>query len=251
MKHTATCSICKGQFEIEIESMGDPEMDTHMKRMASTLPHQKCADALAAKEADDAAQRNAVVRSMEWNRLCPAMYLTSENWVLSDSGKKKLHQKPVTAALAWQYGVKGIILYGSDSGTGKTTCAWVLAAREFKTGKFVVAMTHSEMTNSAIKVAKGEAPKKWVSLLKKCDLLMIDDLGKSKFKGVDGEGKAGEELLFDVIDSRCRSELPTIITSNLTGEGMKGAMSDDRGEPFVRRLREFFVHVCFNSEKKP
>jgi DNA replication protein DnaC len=94
-----------------------------------------------------------------------------------------------------------------------------------------------------------------MKMLSKCDILFIDDLGKSKFQTFDGTGKAAEEFLFDLVNDRMAAMKPCVFTCNKDGETLKASMSEDRGEPFLRRLRESCVSVNFDKTsfepKKP
>lgn len=245
---SSECKICGLPVEAVYEPTGDAVLDAVIKRAAENLVHGACRAKQVAAEADAAAHQRANERATVWVKLCPAQYRSSPEWVRSAAGVRKLKQRPVLAALKWQFGPRGLVLFGAQSGTGKTTCAWVLAKREFDAGKFVVAVTHSELTTEAVKLARGDGEGKWVKLLKACDLLLLDDLGKSRFKSADGTGKCGEELLFDVVDARCNRQLPSLVTSNCSGSEIMAAMSEGRGEPFVRRLREYFDHICFDSK---
>lgn len=240
------CVVCGEIVEIELCQTGDERVDSLMRSLAKRTAHTACKDGVEARRAEKEAVERIAKRSGQWHALCPALYRDSAEWVQRPQAKRVLRYKSVVKALAWAYGPSGLVLFGRESGTGKTTAAWVIVRREFDAGRFVVALTHAQLSDEATKFACGDAGKGWQSVLKRCDLLLVDDLGKSRFKSASGAGRASEEFLFELVDSRIRDRLPTILTSNTDGEGLKAAMSEERGEAFVRRLREFFKHVNFD-----
>ena len=251
---TIECSVCGMALNLPFESTGNGMLDRKLMEIAKNTIHTHCYN--RRREAFSAAEENQrlLQRSADWRLLCPPQYHTSAEWIHTTAGTK-LNLVAVREALAWTYGEQGLTLHGKASGTGKTTTAWLICQREFMAGKFIVAMTHKEMSDKATWMAKELTPesKRWTETLKTCDLLFVDDLGKSRFKTVSGEGRASEEFLFDVVDERIKNKLPTVFTVNMTGEEMKLAMSSDKGAYFVRRLREFFTNVRFDAggTKKP
>jgi DNA replication protein DnaC len=64
-------------------------------------------------------------------------------------------------------------------------------------------------------------------------ILLIDDIGKGKMTD------RAEMELFDLLETRTSHKLPTIWTANAKGDDLLRMMSEDRGEPIIRRLSEF------------
>ena len=105
---------------------------------------------------------------------------------------------------------QGLILYGSV-GTGKSYAAAVIA-NELLEKKVPVVMT------SFIKILKDVGTfddNERLELIKNAKLLIIDDLGAER--GTD----YAIEKVYDIIDSRYRSNKPVILTTNLSIEQMK------------------------------
>ena len=105
---------------------------------------------------------------------------------------------------------QGLILYGSV-GTGKSYAAAVIA-NELLEKKVPVVMT------SFIKILKDVGTfddNERLDLIKNAKLLIIDDLGAER--GTD----YAIEKVYDIIDSRYRSNKPVILTTNLSIEQMK------------------------------
>jgi len=71
------------------------------------------------------------------------------------------------------------------------------------------------------------------------ELVFFDDLGKCKLT------ENVEASLFEVIEQRTSWKRPTIVTTNDTGESLKARMTENRGNPLVERLKEFFQVVEF------
>jgi len=107
---------------------------------------------------------------------------------------------------------KGLLLFGTV-GTGKSYYAACIANRLIENG-FSAKMTNfAALTNDIQGMFEGK--NQYIADLNRYQLLIIDDLGaerKSEFM---------QEIVFNIIDSRYRSGLPMIITTNLTGEALK------------------------------
>ena len=57
-----------------------------------------------------------------------------------------------------------------------------------------------------------------------------------------------ENAIFTIIDQRINNLRPIIATTNDVGSTLAGRMSQDRGEPIVRRLREACKAIVFQKE---
>ena len=64
-------------------------------------------------------------------------------------------------------------------------------------------------------------------------ILFLDDLGKAKFT------ERVEMEFYDLIEFRAANKLPILFTANMSGKQLTEALGEDRGEPIMRRLREF------------
>ena len=67
----------------------------------------------------------------------------------------------------------------------------------------------------------------------RAEILFIDDIGKEKYT------ERVESEFYDLIETRTAHMRPIIWTANANGVGLAAMMSPDRGEPILRRLREF------------
>jgi DNA replication protein DnaC len=143
--------------------------------------------------------------------------------------------------LDWKYGPRGLILAGK-TGLGKTRCAWQLLKRENFQGKHIIAFDQVNFAHKCVSVFSdvGNSDwEKWVSAIQCTDLVFFDDLGKFRFS------ERVEMELSNVIEYRTSHLLPIIVTTNDDGDSLKSRMSENRGEPVVRRLREFCDSIVF------
>jgi len=143
------------------------------------------------------------------------------------------------AALKWQFGPRGLLLYG-PTGCGKSRVAWEIARREVLSGRTFKCVNAFELSRypSLLMMNGGEADS-FARELASLDLLMLDDVFKAK------PTERVEELLFAVIDERGQWERPCIITLNDTGETLSSRLSPDRGPALIRRLREYCQAIQF------
>lgn len=129
---------------------------------------------------------------------------------------------------------KGLLLYGTV-GTGKTYYAACIANRLIDKGYHVLMTNFSSLTNQIQGTFDGK--QEFINSLNRYSLLIIDDLGaerKSEFM---------QEMVFNIIDSRYRSGLPFIITTNLTADEIK--KPQDIG---YQRIYDRILERCFPVE---
>lgn len=109
------------------------------------------------------------------------------------------------------FGYESIMLWG-DVGNGKTHLAAAVHNHLTAQGKVVVFISMPELL-SKIKATfnrnNNESEYQIMKALIICDLLIIDDLGAEK------TSDWVQEIVFQMIDARCRREKPILATSNL------------------------------------
>lgn len=206
-------------------------------------------DACAAQErswrqfcAEDLKAARAMSR---WEMLAPPLYQGTEAWL---EGGGELNRRAFDRALGWNGQRSGIILFGARSGTGKTSAAWLLLRRLMADGRGATAYSHADFTRLATRMAKENDPAshRWVKLVVASDILLLDDFGQARFRTMEGESKAAEELIFDILDARITKGRKTILTTNDNSDGLRAKLSAQRAEPLLRRLQEHFDHVHFD-----
>jgi len=171
-------------------------------------------------------------RKAEWREICPPDFLGTNPSALPNQGA-------YNETMAWQYGRSGLLLIG-PTGTGKSRSAWALAEREFKAAHSVLALNALAGMDYARRYSDSiYSATEWVSRAVTTSLLILDDVFKVKLTD------SFEAALFAIISERTENHRPCIVTSNDTGESLLRRFSPDRGEPFVRRLREFCQTIVF------
>ena len=121
--------------------------------------------------------------------------------VKADRADMELWHRAFYACRHWPGGRKGLYLYG-DTGTGKTVLAWCL---------LVWALTQDDPLTGFFLPVGDLADKSAAPLAKRAKaarILVLDDIGAVR------PTRALREALFDIVDSRARSRLPTVYTSN-------------------------------------
>lgn len=137
---------------------------------------------------------------------------------------------------------KGLLLFG-PVGTGKSFYAACIANRVIEMGYA------AKMTNFATLIndlqGMNEGRNQYIEDLNRYALLIIDDLGAER------KSDYMQEMVFNIIDSRCSSGLPMIVTTNLTGDELKNP-ADIRCARIYDRLegRSFVLEVTGPSRRK-
>jgi len=84
---------------------------------------------------------------------------------------------------------------------------------------------------------RDDDARRQLETLRRAEVLFIDDLGKEKFT------ERVESELYDLVETRTAHLRPILWTSNATATRLKEMLSADRGEPIIRRLKEFCTIV--------
>lgn len=156
----------------------------------------------------------------------------------TDLNHGKMKTNEALKALAWTWGPKGLLLAGA-SGEGKSRCAYEIAKREHLKGRTVI-----QMTAVRFNLELKHATPTWYDIVRGCDLLLIDDLGKASLGYASQDATQGTAVLFDVIDDRGRHYLPTIITTQLTSREIIEKLGEN-GVALHRRLVTFCDVILF------
>lgn len=129
---------------------------------------------------------------------------------------------------------KGLILYGKV-GTGKTFAACEVANALIDRGYSCFVTNLSRIVNTMQGMYDGKQD--YLDSLNAYTLLVIDDLGAER--GTEYM----QEMVFNIIDSRYRSGLPMIITSNLTIDELKNPK-----DQMSQRIYDRVLERCFPIE---
>lgn len=107
---------------------------------------------------------------------------------------------------------KGLVLYGTV-GTGKTYFSACIANALIDAGHSVLMTNFARLSNQIQGMFEGK--QEFIDSLNRYSLLILDDLGAER------KSEYMQEMVFNIIDSRYRSGLPMIITTNLTADELK------------------------------
>lgn len=128
---------------------------------------------------------------------------------------------------------KGLLFYG-NTGTGKTYAACEIANALIDKGYPVLVTNFARILNTL----QGTFEKQeYLDGFNNFQLLVIDDLG------IERDTAFAKEQVYNVIDSRYRSGLPMIITTNLTMEKIKNPEDIEN-----RRIYDRILERCFPIE---
>lgn len=133
----------------------------------------------------------------------------------------------------------GLLLWG-DVGTGKSFFAGCIANALLEQGVPVLMTNFSRILNSLSGMYSDEK-NQFINSLNKYSLLIIDDLG------IERSTEFALEQVFNVIDSRYRSKLPLIVTTNMTLDELKHPQDLARSRIYDRVL-ERCVPLKINNQ---
>lgn len=136
---------------------------------------------------------------------------------------------------------KGLLLYG-NVGSGKTYAACEVANALIDKGIPCLVTNFARIANTVNGMYEGK--QEYYDSLNRFPLLVIDDLAaerKTEYMG---------EIVYNVIDSRERANLPIIITTNLTNEELKNPADMTYKRIFSRLLGRCFPLEVVGKDRR-
>lgn len=196
------CKKCGGQLEtiIDVANIGKRKVRCICPCMAAER------DAQAEKEKQEERECKRRI-CFQGSRLMSCTFKTSD-----ETEQMKIGQNYVNNFGEFKRQGKGLLLYG-PVGTGKSHLAACIANALIDKGYKVLMTNFATMVN--ILQSSFDGKQEYIDSLNRYSLLVIDDLG------VERKTEYMQEQVFNIIDSRDRSGLPMIITTNLTAEELK------------------------------
>ncbi len=120
---------------------------------------------------------------------------------------------------------KGLLIYGTQ-GVGKSYGAGCVANYLLLKGYRCIMTSFSRIINAVSGMCEGK--QEYIDDLCRYDLLIIDDLSAER------ETEYAEEIVMNVIETRCVSGLPIIVTTNLTPDELKHTESERKKRIYSR-----------------
>ena len=135
---------------------------------------------------------------------------------------------------------KGLLLYGTQ-GVGKSYAAACVANAVIDQGYSCVMTNFPRIINIISGMYQGK--QEYIDELCRHDLLIIDDLSAERSTDY------ADEIVMNVIDTRCTFGLPLIVTTNLTADEMKHAGSISK-KRIYSRLFEMTIPLEYVGEDR-
>ncbi len=226
MKEKITCLECQKEFEAELIALNG-------RTVFRPRYCEPCSEKLIARKNHDAQRRAKGASHARFATMIPPIYLTTD--------KNRLLPVLRSAINSWEFSPVGMGFVGA-SGKGKTRAAVELLKKQHELGKDVFYLSATDLAlNSANQFADNpaikEIAKSILSLCRRSDVLLLDDLGKGRMTD------RAESELYDLLEYRTSRRLPTIWTSNSDGQQLRSMLSADRGEAITRRLGKEFTNI--------
>ena len=138
----------------------------------------------------------------------------------------------------------GLLFYGGV-GTGKTFVTACIANYLMERGKTVLVINLGLYLNKLSR-EWGDAEKIVLGQTESCDLIIIDDFGTEKGLNENQTGWRAEKI-YNLIDTRYRSERPLIISTNLNFNEReeKCEITEKFSTQGHNRIRDRIVDMCF------
>lgn len=222
------CGKCKTPKQVKVEMFGE------IKKPRCLC---KCEAARLAAEEEERQRIKFEQRVKELRRMgFPEADM--QNWTFANDDYAneqitKAAQKYVENFDEFRKTGKGLLFYG-NTGTGKTYAACEIANALIDKGCPVLVTNFARILNTL----QGTYDKQeYIDGFNAFPLIVIDDLG------IERDTAFAKEQVFNVIDSRYRSGLPMIITTNLTMEKIKNPEDIEN-----RRIYDRILERCFPIE---
>lgn len=136
----------------------------------------------------------------------------SERYIGASLSQIRAPEWAQSKLIAWLDNPKGFLVYHGGPGIGKTyLCAALIewAYKKFRFSRYYNERQLLTRLREKIQAKSGDYIAELKGLLDD-DLIILDDIGSS------GVNEWRQEVLFEAIDLRYNSKLPTVITSNFT-----------------------------------
>lgn len=217
------CSVCSQPFTAQVFEMGEGR--TWFWRLCPPCTQM---DRDAKKKAE--AEREAQKRAQQWAAICPWEFRTADEGGNTDLARMDTEAPRWRELLKWSFGHRGLLVRG-DTGRCKTRAVWRVLR-----GLFDRRISFVWLTAARFELELRAANFDGLDLIEEfaaIPVLFLDDIGKM------AATDCVQSALFELIDARTREGRPVLVTTNDSGKSLAARLSQDRGEPMVRRLRDY------------
>lgn len=228
------CSVCHKNTQTEVEFLGRKKI-------------VRCICDCKKKERDAHKEREIQEGRERQRRICFAE-TNMASWTFENDDRKNqklsnIMMNYVKNFTDFRKDGKGLLLYGTV-GTGKTYYAACIANKLIDEDYSVFMTNFSRLVN-LIQSKSFEDKQTFIDSINRYSLLIIDDLGAER----DSEFML--EQVFNIIDSRYRSGLPFIITTNLSWSEIKQPQNIKYARIYDRIIERCFpVEVTGTSRRR-
>lgn len=224
-----SCAVCGTELIVQKFFFEGREWFT-----GSKLRCTNCAEQAENLEQECQKRNQAHKQQAAWEHICPVRFRNSDPARIRD-------QQAMNQIIGWKLGPNGLLALG-PTGAGKTRCFYMLLHRlHFKEKRSIIALNSADFSLEVGRLffidqvgASG-----YVKQLCTEDVLYIDDLDKARFTD------RTEAAVYHVINSRTEHGKPILASVNSTGDELADLLSENRGFPIVRRLRDYCKGVTF------
>lgn len=223
------CGRCSQPKQCRVEFMG---------QIITPMALCKCEVERREKEAEEERQRQRAERIAQNRTICfPERQMQEWTFDNDDGANEKLTniaKRYVAHFDNFRKDGKGLLLYGGV-GTGKTYLACMIANALLDKGYPVLVTNFSRVLNNL--QSNFDHKQEYLDGFNRYSLLVIDDLG------VERGTEFAKAEVYNVIDSRCLSGLPMIITTNLSVKKLA-----NETEIGYKRIYDRIIEKCYPVE---
>lgn len=248
MEKIPRCSHCGKEFKANDEAFLKKLPEIFREKLAY-IPDCKCYEKRESEIMEKLEEER--VAACNKNKMKPFSEVSVMDQKFKTSTFENADMDTVPIRMAFRYAQNFIkngsapvgLLFFGGVGTGKTFASSCIANELIRANKTVVVLSVGLYINKLIR--EGAVAENFIlNRIKKCELLIIDDLG------VEKASEFVTEKIFSLIDTRYRAEKPVIITTNLvltnrelkTPEDIKnGASIENR---FGKRVSDRISEMC-------
>jgi DNA replication protein DnaC len=220
---TILCAQCGRPHSYEPEILFGQEV------FAPVECHECVAERIIAEQKAEK-RRTLESRVRQWNKICPTIF--------HETDVSRLPAEVRAFAETWRSEDGRGLGFVGVTGRCKTRAAYLILRRYHFEGLKVKAMNAGRFGQIVLEKFSDDSrvkrdAERELADLRTAKLILLDDVAKERLT----DRVAAE--LFGLINDRAEWKRPFLWTSNIDPAGLRQALGDDKGEPLIRRLREF------------